>query len=63
MQKSIINRFLIVCAVIPMVLIAQTSVDVPWTGTPGEMESFIHGDTTSTGEQAHDVYVLEANKV
>ena len=63
MQKSIINRFLIVCAVIPMVLIAQTSVDVPWTGTPGELESFIHGDTTSTGEQAHDVYVLEANKV
>ena len=63
MQKSIINRFLIVCAVIPMVLIAQTSVNVPWTGTPGEMESFIHGDTTSTGEQAHDVYVLEANKV
>ena len=27
------------------------------------METFIHGDTTSTGEQAHDIYVLEANKV
>ena len=63
MQKSILNRFLVVCAVIPMFLIAQTSVDVPWTGTPGEMESFIHGDTTSTGEQAHDIYVLAANKV
>ena len=63
MQKSILNRLLIVCAVVPMVLIAQTTVNVPWTGTPGEMESFIHGDTTSTGEQAHDVYVLEANKV
>ena len=63
MQKSILNRLLIVCAVVPMVLFAQTTVNVPWTGTPGEMESFIHGDTTSTGEQAHDVYVLEANKV
>ena len=57
MQKSILNRFLVVCAVIPMFLIAQTSVDVPWTGTPGEMESFIHGDTTSTGEQAHDIFL------
>ncbi len=63
MQKSILNRILIACAIIPMVIVAQTSVDVPWTGTPGEMETFIHGDTTETGEQAHDVYVLAANKV
>ena len=63
MQKSILNRILVACAIIPMVIVAQTSVNVPWTGTPGEMETFIHGDTTSTGEQAHDIYVLEANKV
>ena len=42
---------------------SQTTVDVPWTGTPGEMESFIHGDTTATGEQAHDVYVLASSSV
>ena len=63
MQKSILNRILVACAIVPMVIVAQTSVNVPWTGTPGEMETFIHGDTTSTGEQAHDIYVLEAGKV
>ena len=63
MQKSILNRILVACAIIPMFLVAQTSVDVPWTGTAGEMESFIHGDTTETGEQAHDVYVLASSKV
>mgnify|MGYP007000415512 len=49
--------------IVPMFIVAQTSVNVPWTGTPGEMETFIHGDTTSTGEQANDIYVLEANRV
>ena len=63
MKKSLINRILTVCALIPMVAMAQTTVDVPWTGTPGEMESFIHGDTTSTGAQAHDIYVLASSKV
>jgi len=63
MQKSILNRILVACAIVPMFLVAQTSVDVPWTGTAGEMESFIHGDTTETGEQAHDVYVLASSKV
>ena len=27
--------------------------------TAGEMETFIHVDTISTGEQAHDIYALE----
>ena len=49
MQKSIINRIVLACVVVPMFIVAQTSVNVPWTGTPGEMETFIHGDTTSTG--------------
>lgn len=63
MQKSILNRSIVAFGLIHMFVVAQTSVNVPWTGTPGEMETFIHGDTTSTGEQAHDIYVLEANKV
>ena len=63
MQKSIINRIVLAFLVVPMLIVAQTSVNVPWTGTPGEMENFIHGDTTSTGEQANDIYVLEANRV
>ena len=63
MQKSILNRSIVAFGLIHMFVVAQTSVNVPWTGTPGEMETSIHGDTTSTGEQAHDIYVLEANKV
>ena len=63
MQKSILNRSIVAFGLIHMFVVAQTSVNVPWTGTPGEMETFIHGDTTSTGEQAHDIYVLEANRV
>jgi len=63
MIKSLTNRILTVCALIPMFAMSQTTVDVPWTGTPGEMESFIHGDTTATGEQAHDVYVLASSSV
>ena len=49
MQKSIINRIVLACVVVPKFIVAKTSVNVPWTGTPGEMENFIHGDTTSTG--------------
>ena len=63
MQKSIISRSIVAFGLMHMFVLAQSSVTVPWTGTPGEMETFIHGDTTSTGEQAHDIYVLEANKV
>ena len=36
---------------------------VEWDGTPGYLESTIMADTTATGEQAHEVYMLEANKV
>ena len=36
---------------------------VEWDGTPGYLESTIMADTTATGEQAHDIYMLEANKV
>ena len=34
MKKSLTNRALMICALIPMVVMAQTSVNVPWTGTP-----------------------------
>lgn len=54
---------LIVAILLPVISSSQTTLDVVWTGTPGELESTIMGDTTSTGEQAHDIYMLEANKV
>ena len=41
----------------------EVEIEVPWTGAPGEMENFIHGDTTSTGEQAHDIYILQSDRV
>ena len=39
MKKSLTNRALMICALIPMVVMAQTSVNVPWTGTPGEISA------------------------
>ena len=62
MNKSLKHRILMICALIPMMAFS-TEVVVPWTGTPGEMESFIHADTTETGEQAHSVYTLQHSKV
>ena len=62
MNKSLKNRILLICALIPMMAFSDGhTVVVPWTGVPGEMESFIHADTTDDGSQAHDVYILESN--
>ena len=41
----------------------EMEIEVPWTGTLGEMETFIMADTLPDGEQIHDVYILQANKV
>lgn len=48
---------------LPVAATAQTEMLIPWTGTPGELESTIVADTSADGTQAHDVYVLEKGKV
>jgi hypothetical protein len=64
MLKSILTRFTFFVAILlPIIGSSQTTLNVEWTGTPGELESTIMGDTTETGAQAHDIYMLEANKV
>ena len=64
MLKSILTRFaLTVTIIIPALSFGQDTLVVEWSQTPGHFESTIMGDTTSTGAQAHSVYVLEANKV
>ena len=45
------------------VLFAEDTLKVVWKGEPGNIESTIKADTTSDGKQAHDVYLLEANKI
>ena len=42
---------------------AADTLVVTWTGTPGEFENTIMADTSADGTQAHDVYMLESNKV
>tara|TARA_B110000444_G_C18835214_1_gene595565 strand:- start:15 stop:1829 length:1815 start_codon:yes stop_codon:yes gene_type:complete len=65
MLKSILIRFSLVLAVMFSItkLSAADTTDVAWDATPGAWESFIMGDTTSTGEQNADVYRLESSKV
>lgn len=43
--------------------LAQSEMLIPWFPSPGVLEATIAGDTTATGEQAHDVYVLEKGRV
>lgn len=63
MKKSILKRFSLVLALITSASVyGQDTLLVTWMGTPGNVESTIMGDTTTTGEQQHDVYVLQANK-
>ena len=50
-------------AALPTALLAQSELLITWTGTPGEFENTITADTLADGTQAHDVYVLEANRV
>jgi len=36
----------------------EDTLKVAWKGVPGTFESTIKADTTSDGDQAHDVYLL-----
>ena len=65
MIKMISNRFILGLSVLisSVSLSAMDTLVVTWTGTPGEMENTIMADTSADGTQAHDVYVLESNKV
>lgn len=61
------NRFILSLSVLISVstLIADghDTLVVTWTGTPGEFENTIMADTSADGTQAHEVYMLESNKV
>ena len=63
--KSLASLFcaLAILVALPVDLSAEIVTNVPWTGAPGEFESFIMNDVDSDGEQNADVYVLESNKV
>jgi len=65
MVKSIYSRFALGLCVLFSVtsLSAADTLTVAWTGTPGNLETTIMADTSEDGSQAHDVYLLEANKV
>ena len=65
MIKSILIRFTFTIAIFLSItkLTAADTTQIAWSATPGAWESFIMGDTTSTGEQNADVYVLESSKV
>ncbi len=65
MVKSILIRFTFTIAIFLSItkLTAADTTQIAWSATPGAWESFIMGDTTSTGEQNADVYVLESSKV
>ena len=58
MLKSIISRLAFAITIlIPALSFGQDTLVVEWSSTPGHFESTIMGDTTSTGAQAHSVYV------
>ena len=53
---------LAVAFAVPLSADGHDTLLVAWSSTPGHLESTIGADTTATGEQAHDVYLLEAGK-
>ena len=64
MLKLVLVRIaLIACIIVPVSGLAQDTLSIPWSATPGNLETTIVADTTATGEQAHAVYLLDANKV
>ena len=54
---------LAIAFVVPLSADGHDTLLVAWSSTPGHLENTIGADTTATGEQAHDVYLLEANKI
>jgi len=67
MIKMISNRFILSLSVLISVSTLKAdghdTLVVTWTGTPGEFENTIMADTSADGTQAHEVYMLESNKV
>ena len=61
------NRFILSLSVLISVSTLKAdghdTLVVTWTGTPGEFENTIMADTSADGTQAHEVYMLESNKV
>ena len=63
MIKTILSGAIVLFSLSSSVFADDHTMMVEWDGTPGYLESTIMADTTATGEQAHDIYMLEANKV
>ena len=67
MIKTISNRFIlglsVLISVSTLMADGHDTLVVTWTGTPGEFENTIMADTSADGTQAHEVYMLESNKV
>ena len=65
MTKMLSNRIVVLISLCSVAFSDGHSdtMMVAWDGTPGYLESTIMGDTTSDGSQAHDVYMLESNRV
>ena len=63
MIKTILSGAIILFSLSSSVFADDHVMMVEWDGTPGYLESTIMADTTATGEQAHEIYMLEANKV
>lgn len=58
-----LTSVLLLFLMLPASAAAQTEMTIPWTGTPGELETTIVADTMANGMQAHDVYILEKGRV
>ena len=63
MIKTILSGAIVLFSLSSSVFADGHTMMVEWDGTPGYLESTIMADTTETGEQAHDIYMLEANRV
>ena len=63
MIKTILSGAIVLFSLSSSIFADDHIMMVEWDGTPGYLESTIMADTTATGEQAHEVYMLEANKV
>ena len=61
MSKSILSRTLMSVSILLSASLVAQEVTITWDASlqPGQIESFIQGDTTATGEQANTVYILE----
>ena len=65
MSKSILVRSLLAVSILVSASLMAQEVTITWDASlqPGQIENFIHGDTTATGEQANSVYILEKGKI